>query len=145
MRKYLLPSALILLLAGAAGVAQTINRAVQLTQDTTGVFSVDTNNNVYFPGHILSTGPQVAPALTSCGTSPSIAGSDTAGQVQMGSALPTGCNVTFVKAYLTAPWCVVTGQTSPATSPISYVLFTTGIQLTVAGTIKFNYFCSSAS
>ena len=144
MRRHLLPSLLILCLAGGIALAQTITRALQLSPDTTGAFSVDTNNGVYFPGHILSTG--AAPTLTSCGTAPSIVGTDTAGQVQMGSANPTGCTVTFARPYVTAPSCTVTGQTSPATSPIAYTLATTGINVTVSGTIKFNYSgCTSAS
>jgi hypothetical protein len=142
MRKYLLPSLLVLALSASLAIAQTYSRAVQLSQDLTGAFLVDSNNGFYVPQHVLSTGP--APALTSCGTSPSIAGSDFFGTVTPGTQPLTTCNVTFAKAYLTAPGCMVTNQTSPATSPIAYVLFTTGIQVTTTGG-KLNYFCSSAS
>jgi hypothetical protein len=145
MRKYLLPSLLVLALSAGLALAQTYSRAIQLSQDLTGAFLVDSNNGFYFPQHVLSTGP--APTLTGCGTgSPTIAGSDFAGTITGGTAA-TGCTVTFAKAYLTVPWCVVTGQTSPGTSPIAYSLATTSIIITysVATGLKQNYLCSSAS
>jgi hypothetical protein len=143
MRKYLLPSLLILILAGGWSVAQVINRAVQLSQDATGAFGVDTNNNVYFPGHVLSTGPGT-PALTSCGTTPSIVGSDTAGEVTTGTT-NTGCVVTFNKAYLAKPWCVVVSQ-SPSATPAVYTTVTTSITVTLAAnsSVLFDYVCSGS-
>jgi hypothetical protein len=144
MKKYLLPSALILALAAGLAFAQTINRAMQLSQDASGAFGVDTNNNIYFPGHILSTGPGT-PVLTSCGTTPTIAGSDTAGLVTTGTT-NTGCVVTFNKAYLAVPWCVVVSQ-SPAATPAVFVTAATGINITLAAnsSVKVNYFCSGSS
>jgi hypothetical protein len=144
MRKYLLPSVLILLLGVGYGLAQTITKALQLSQDTTGAFSVDTNNGVYFPGHILSTG--TAPSL-SCGTgSPTVTGNDYSGLITGGTGVTT-CTLTFAKAYLTQPWCVITNQTSPATSPIAYSVATTSFAITnsIATGLKYSYFCSSAS
>ena len=142
MRKYLLPSLLILALSASVSLAQVYTRALQLSQDLTGAFLVDNGNGIYFPQHVLSTG--TTPSLSSCGTSPTIVGSDFYGTITPGSQPLTACTVTFAKAYLTAPGCVVTDQTSPATSPISYTLATTGINLTTTGG-KINYMCSSAS
>src|ERR1035437_5512276 len=87
MRKYLLPSALILLLGVGIASGQVINKALQLSQDATGSFSVDSYNGVYFPGHILSPtgGQRPAPTITGTGT-PTIVGTDTAGLVTMGSS-----------------------------------------------------------
>jgi hypothetical protein len=54
------------------------------------------------------------PALTSCGTSPSIQqGSDrTAGNVTMGSSSPTACTVTFAAAFTNTPACIVIPYTA---------------------------------
>jgi hypothetical protein len=144
MRKYLLPSILILALAAVPGIAQIINKALQLSQDATGAFGVDTNNNVYFPGHILSTGPGV-PVLTSCGTTPSILGTDTAGQVTTGTTAG-GCVVTFNRAYVATPWCVISWQTTPPTTQ-SNTPSTTAITIlnTTQSSGKFNYICSGSS
>lgn len=122
--------------------AQNINKALQLSQDPTGAFGVDTNNNVYFPKHILGSG--TAPVLSSCGTTPSILGTDFAGEVTEGTT-STGCLITFNAAYLAKPWCVVAPQTFTTSSPISWVPFTTGIIVShsnqVTGVV-YNYFCS---
>jgi hypothetical protein len=42
----------------------------------------------------IGLGSTTAPALTSCGTSPAIVGTDMAGTVTMGTT-PTGCVITF--------------------------------------------------
>lgn len=141
MRKLLVPivAALAILMAGA--VAQNINKAIQLSQDPTGAFGVDTNNNTYFPGHILSTGPGT-PALTSCGSgSPAATGTDTEGTITIGTTV-TGCVATFNKAFLAAPNCTVTSRA--ILSQTSYVPYLTGIQLTLNsnGAVTFDYHCS---
>lgn len=69
-----------------------------------------------------------APALTSCGTTPSITGNDLAGTVTMGSSA-TGCVITFAVAYPVAPFCVVTWIATPLASQ-SYTTSTAAITLT---------------
>lgn len=93
------------------------------------------------PAH-LSSAQTTAPALTSCGTSPAIVGTDTAGEVTMGTASPTGCVITFNVAYTAAPICVVTWQATPLASQ-SYAVSTTAITLTQTGTSsnKVDYHC----
>jgi hypothetical protein len=61
-------------------------------------------------GHINTNG--TAPALTSCGTSPTIVtgSNDNSGTFTMG-ATGTGCVVTFSTAYTNTPSCQVTAQT----------------------------------
>ena len=140
---YALGFALAFVLGSAVLVgAQNVNKALQLSQDPTGAFGVDTNNNVYFPKHLLGT--QTAPAVSSCGTSPSILGTDIAGEVTEGSTV-AACTLTFNQAYLAKPWCVVSAQTANTTSPISYIPYTTGISVThsiqATGQV-WNYFCS---
>jgi hypothetical protein len=90
-------------------------------------------------GHIADTGS--TPALSSCGTSPAISGTDLAGQVTMGTASPTGCTITFANAYVSAPFCVVTWQTNIAS--MQYTISTTAITLVQTGTSsnKVNYMC----
>lgn len=146
-RPAILAGLLILCLGLGMSVAQNINRALQLSQDPLGAIGVDTSNNVYFPGKILVR-PSQAPTLSSCGTSPSISGSDFSGQVTEGTTSTTGCAITFNAAYSTAPWCIVAARTFTTATPISWQTFTTGILTSHAATsvsaqIVFNYFCSS--
>lgn len=143
MRKYLLPSALILLIGLGYGVAQNINKALQLSQSP-GAFGVDASNNVYFPAHVLNVGK--APTVSSCGTSPTLAtgSSDFSGTIT-GGTNHTACTLTFRTAYGAAPTCVAAGQSSYATSPIAYNAVATGINFTTfSGTDVVNYICSGA-
>ena len=99
-----------------------------------------TNGASILYGH-LGTGTGT-PALTSCGTSPTIAGSDMAGLVTLGTGTPTGCVITFSVAYTNAPFCVVTWQATPLASQ-SYSVSATAITLTqtAASSDKVNYVC----
>ncbi len=144
MRKYLLPSVLILLLAGAFAGAQTINKALQLSQDASGAFGVDTTNNIYFPGHILNTGA-ATPPVTIAGTgTPTISGTDVAGTITMGASATTAL-ATFGRAYVTAPKCVVTWMSTVAN--MAYGTSTTTLNLTQTSTSgnQVSYFCTSVS
>lgn len=87
-----------------------------------------------------------APALTSCGTgSPTISGSDLAGEVVLGTAA-TGCIITFNVAYAATPYCTVTWQTTPGIVQ-TYTVSTTAITLaqTSASGDKVNYTCMARS
>lgn len=55
------------------------------------------------------------PALSSCGSSPSIVGSATSGKITIGSGSTTSCTATFAVAYANAPACVVTGNSTAIT------------------------------
>jgi hypothetical protein len=81
----------------------------------------------------ITMGTTTAPALTSCGTSPAITGTDLAGTVTMGTATPTGCVITFNTAYALAPACVVTWIATPLASQ-SYVTSASAITLTQTAT-----------
>ena len=93
-----------------------------------------------FSGNSQRTGA-TAPALTSCGTSPAIAGNDFSGTVTMGTGTPTGCVITFNTAYTTAPHCNVTSQ-SQLTS-FAYSLSTAAITIvqTATSSNKVDYIC----
>ena len=60
-------------------------------------------------GHVASDGG--TPAVTSCGTSPSIAGNDHAGKVTIGSSASSTCTLTFDEVYSAAPSCIFTNGT----------------------------------
>lgn len=94
-------------------------------------------------GHVRT--GALAPTLSSCGTSPSISGSDTAGTVTMGTASPAACIIAFQVAYATAPNCTVTWQSNLAT--MQYTISTTAIVLTQTATSsnKVNYMCVAQS
>lgn len=104
-------------------------------------FSVDGILNV--AGHV-NTGA-VPPVLTSCGTTPSITGSDTAGIVTMGTSA-TGCVITFATAYTGTPYCVVSWIATPLASQ-SYVTANTAITTTQtsASNNKLQYVCFGPS
>src|SRR5882762_4514473 len=140
MKKYLAPVLLILGLALGIAFAQNITRAIQLSQDATGVIGYDTNGATYFPGHINSNNRVgLPPVLSSCGTTPSFTGSDTALRLTTGSAATT-CTVTFGVAHITAPACVITPQ-GAAVQP-TYTVSATAISMTVdvASTV-YNIIC----
>jgi hypothetical protein len=88
--------------------------------------------NLGFDGHIIPNSTST-PVLTSCGTSPTITGTDVAGTVTMGTATPTGCIITFAVAYALAPHCLVTWIATPLASQ-SYSTSATAITTTQTGT-----------
>jgi hypothetical protein len=96
--------------------------------------------NGVFQAHLALTGS--APSLSSCGSSPAVAGSDMAGEVTTGTATPTSCTITFHVAYQTAPVCVVVDRSALA-NLTSYTVTTTAIVLTTlaASSQKIDYVC----
>lgn len=86
-----------------------------------------------------------APAVTSCGTSPSIVGSDTAGEVTTGTGTPTACTITFNVAYSAQPYCIVANRTALA-NLTSYTVSNSAIVLTTpaASSQKIPYHCIGA-
>lgn len=91
-------------------------------------------------GHVIGGG--TSPALTSCGSGPTITGNDHAGTV-VGGTGSTGCTVTFANTYATAPHCTVTAQTGSLTNIFSYSVSVSAITTTETsfGTGKFDYVC----
>lgn len=128
---------------------QQLNKLVDEVNSLTGFsgtvapLNAVTGTTGSFTGH-LSTGA-VPPVLTTCGTTPAIVGSDTAGLITMGTGSPTGCVITFAKAYVTTPFCSVDWQTSIAS--MAYTISTTAITLTQTATSSnlVNYICIGQS
>lgn len=70
-------------------------------------------------GHLNSKGP--VPAVSSCGTSPSVVGSDNGGTITVGSGIVTACTLTFANAYTNAPACVISDNSTAITGDISAI------------------------
>lgn len=124
---------------GASYKDLTLNgTTVAFAVSAANAFTIDTNK------HFQANG--APPSLTSCGTLPTIAGSDYAGEVTMGTGTPTGCVITFAAAYAGVPYCTVTWQATPLASQ-SYTVSATAITLTQTATSsnKVNYNCTARS
>lgn len=150
MKKYLLPSALILSLCAGLAFAQNITQGLQGAQDGRFI-GVDANKNVYWPGHMLwsTTGSAAGgtPILTACvtGGSPTIAGTDWAGTITAGTTASTSCVVTFTQPYLAAPACLVSWNTGPLAA-MSWTTSTTALTITQTSTasVGLTYMCTGA-
>ena len=59
------------------------------------------NTSLSVGGHIVTGGS--SPSLSSCGTSPSVSGNDTAGVITTGTGTVNSCTLTFANPYVTAP------------------------------------------
>jgi hypothetical protein len=96
-------------------------------------------------GHVKITG--TAPAVSACGTSPSLAiGSDHAGKVTAGTAAPTSCLLTFAVVWTTAPACVCNDET--AIVACQAVSTTTTLTLNTAASMDshvLSYICMQGS
>lgn len=142
MKKYLLPSALILIGFLGFAVAQNINKALQMSQSP-GAFGVDSSNNVYFPAHVLSNGkaPSVNVGTLATGST-DFQGTVTESSNSLGGVL------TFQTAFLAAPNCVLVGQAPGVAlaTPIAYSTATTNLTWThlSQASQKISYICSGA-
>lgn len=101
---------------------------------TTTIFRID---NV---GHQFASSTN--PALTSCGTGPTMLGSDHHGTVTAG-ATANGCVITFGQAYPLAPTCVVSNQSMSVINAMTYTVSATAMTITETGLggAKFDYIC----
>lgn len=61
-------------------------------------------------GRIVATG--AAPAATTCGTLPVVAGNDNAGTITIGTGTPGACTLTFNVAFANVPTCYFNDQTT---------------------------------
>lgn len=146
--RFLVPTLLVLVLCGGIALAQTFTRALQLSQDTTGAFGIDSSNNLYLARKLMSpTGLPNANTPTVTGTgSPTVSGTDIAGTITAGTAA-TSVIVTFGTAYGVTPNCLAVRQDATATSVIAYTTATTGITITqsAASGNKINYWCTGTT
>lgn len=83
------------------------------------------------------------PTVGSCGVSPSVSGTDSAGAVTTGSTGVTSCAVTFSQPFIYAPFCIAQ-TTFTATSAVVSAASTTGMTIATSASVTsvtLNYHC----
>jgi hypothetical protein len=75
--------------------------------------------------HLMTANTVAATVAGSCGTSPSLAGKDSAMTITAGTGSPTSCVVTFGTAWANAPVCTANAQTT--TTALNVVTTTTTV------------------
>lgn len=118
------------------------NNIFNSTSGNVGIGTTVPTGKLSVNGHIHSAG--TALSLSSCGTSPTITGNDTAGLIVPGTGTVFSCTGTFSSAYNVAPLCFVQEGTSYA--PTFYVTTTTtGFIINSSGVNisghNISYFC----
>jgi hypothetical protein len=107
-------------------------------------FTVKNRGRLVFNGPVTMTQHVVAsgdtPQLSNCGSWPAIAGSDTGGEITVGSSSAGGCVINFAVAYDRPPFCTVSSQSGV---PIAYAL--SRFEITIKAGAKpqsaINYVC----
>lgn len=91
-------------------------------------------------GHVVTAGS--SPSLSSCGSSPSVVGTDTAFTITGGTG-STGCTATFALSYQNAPVCQVSQQAMSLINALSYTVSASAVTITQTGlgTSKLDVFC----
>ncbi len=115
---------------------QTFTNVSATTQVSAPTVTASSVLSLTGTGHYKATG--TAPALTSCGTSPTVTGADPGGTVVEGSTA-TGCTVTFAATYTTAPTCAVTPRGVQAA--FTYSTSATALTVTNTSAETFDYVC----
>ena len=113
--------AMVLDTMGRVGIKEaTPNARLEVKADITDLFIVQVSSQngtaimqIDRLGHTIATGAD--PVITSCGTTPSVSGSDRAGNVTIGTEVTTSCTVTFAEPYASTPSCTVTGDNTAVT------------------------------
>ncbi len=124
------------------GVAQNINKALQLSQDPSGAFGVDTVSSVYFPRHVVAN-DQLTPTVAAAAGTVTVTGTDLAGTITGGGASTSTVTLTFATAFSTGttPRCVAQSR-NPATSPLAATPSTNvGFTLATMGAAVVDYIC----
>ncbi len=108
---------------------------------TGGYFTVNQQGTYarIIAGHLSVTGSSAT--VASCGTSPSIVGTDTAGQVTMGTGSPTTCSILFASAYVKAPFCSVDWVTNLGVFSFATTTNTIALTQTSNSSSVVNYIC----
>lgn len=120
---------------GAAVIAQAqnITSSLQVSQDPRSPIGLDASNNMYLlrGQHLLSNtnAGGKAPTISSCGTGPTIAGTDFVFNFATGTA-GTVCTISFGTAFGAAPQCLILPQAA-ATVP-TYTATATQIAITTS-------------
>jgi hypothetical protein len=121
---------------GSETVTISTNNAYAVTYSTPGgVYILDVSST----GHINSQAV-AGTTVTSCGTNPSLVGSDIVGKITTGTGSPTACTLTFSKPYTNVPVCLC--GTNAAVGCDATTISATGVTFTLSVTeTKINYIC----
>jgi hypothetical protein len=92
-------------------------------------------------GHMISHDDAGTPALSSCGSSPTITGSDFIGSVVIGGGGATVCTVTFSTTYVNTPVCQITAVAAASTLYLSAKSASAFTVTSSALTQPFDYTC----
>lgn len=108
-------------------------------------YKLDIIGDTKLGGHIITNNKSGTTTVSSCGTTPSISGVDTRGNVTIGSGVVTSCVITFANSFEAIPTCIATWSGSAAqTTGLS--ISATNSSLTVHFSAdshgqSFNYIC----
>ncbi len=119
----------------------TVNASLQVNESTSNFYGLSVSTSATAPyivdvdtfGHINSVGPQ--PFLSSCGTNPTVTGSDNAFSITPGTGSPNSCTVTFAHARNTQPTCILQSGTDTTSSVITYTYNKTQLVATISGVL----------
>lgn len=104
-------------------------------------FDIETGGGpISFAAQLEHTGAD--PVLSSCGTTPTVIGADSAGKITIGTGVTTSCTATFATAFGAAPSCIVVGDNTAVT----FAATTTTTVLTITSSADMdsdviNYHC----
>lgn len=133
-----------------ASSASIVNAPLMLTSGgankyflmTSSITNVGTQykTNITTNGVITSSG--IAPALTSCGTNPTVVGNDRR-MVLTEGATGNGCTITFAVPFLNAPTCFVDNRTMSLVNALSYAVTNTALTIiqTASGGGVYDVWC----
>ena len=82
------------------------------------------------------------PALSACGTGPSVVGNSQYGTVTMGTGSPTGCVITFAVPFAADPVCQVTWQANLAAMGYTHTASALTLTQTATSSNKVDYNCA---
>ncbi len=117
------------------------NGSLTITYNTTPTIPTGSDWKLGVGGHIITGGASAT--VSSCGTSPSVTGNDTAGVITTGSGTVLACTLNFAVAYAAPPVCIGepnTTSTQPDIQSVSASAVTFGFSSTLTSG-KLYYHC----
>lgn len=116
----------------------------QLSADGNSVIGDANADTATLWGHLAFSGS--APAMSACGTTPTVNGNDNRGIITLGSGTATSCTLTFSRAWAGTPGCVLTPEMSMTDPPYFSAKSSSAFTFTTAGAAnmasgKIDYVC----